>query len=72
MIYRVPALALLEGAYVMSVAVVDGTDSEVYDYHDRSYPFRVSTGKSRRALSTFVSLNGEWRTGSIWNPPSTD
>ena len=66
-VYRVPALALLEGAYLISTAVVDGADSEVYDYHDRAYPFQVSTGKSRERYG-LVSLNGEWRTGATLEP----
>ena len=60
MVYRVPELALLDGAYLVSAAVVDRVDSEVYDYHDRAYPFRVSTGASRERYG-MVTLRGEWQ-----------
>ena len=59
-IYRIPKLALLDGAYLITVAVVDRSDSETYDYHDRAYPFRVSTGTSPERYG-LVTLNGEWR-----------
>lgn len=64
-IYRIPALPLLEGAYAVSAAAVDRADSEIYDYHDRAYPFRVSTGISRERYG-LMTLNGDWRiaTGS--------
>ncbi len=58
--YRIPELTLLEGAYLVSAAVVDRVSSEVYDYHDRIYPFRVSTGASRERYG-MVTLKGEWR-----------
>lgn len=58
--YRIPELTLLEGAYLVSAAVVDRVSSEVYDYHDRSYPFRVSTGTSRERYG-MVTLKGEWQ-----------
>jgi lipopolysaccharide transport system ATP-binding protein len=59
-VYRIPALSLLEGAYTVSVAVVDRGDSEMYDYHDRAYPFRVSTGTSRERFG-MVTLRGDWQ-----------
>jgi ABC-type polysaccharide/polyol phosphate transport system ATPase subunit len=62
-IYRVPILPLLEGTYLVSVAAVDRADSEMYDYHDRAYPFRVASGRSRERYG-FVTLNGEWHTES--------
>ncbi|HYN89380.1 MAG TPA: ABC transporter ATP-binding protein [Ardenticatenaceae bacterium] len=58
-IYRVPSLPLLEGAYELSVAVHNRADSEMYDYHDRAYPFRVFRGKSLERYG-LVSLSGEW------------
>ncbi len=57
--YRVPDLPLLEGAYQLSVAAVDGGDSEVYDYHDRVYAFRVSPGRERERYGV-VTLRGTW------------
>jgi lipopolysaccharide transport system ATP-binding protein len=59
-VYRVHSLDLLEGTYLLSVAVVNGADTETYDYHDRAYTFRVYPGKSRERYG-FVTLNGSWR-----------
>lgn len=39
--YIVPALPLLEGVYNLTVAVVDATNTETYDYRDRLSQFRV-------------------------------
>jgi lipopolysaccharide transport system ATP-binding protein len=58
-VYRVPRLPLLEGGYLLSVAAVDGGDSEVYDYHDRVYSFRVSPGHERERYGV-VTLGGAW------------
>jgi lipopolysaccharide transport system ATP-binding protein len=59
-VFRIPALPLLEGAYDISASVVDRGDSETYDYHDRAYPFRVSPGASRERYG-MVTLSGEWQ-----------
>ena len=37
--YRIPSLPLLEGAYAVSVAATNGTDTEQYDYHRSRLPF---------------------------------
>lgn len=57
--YHIPALPLLEGAYELSVSVVDETMMKIYDYHDRLYPFRVHRGESREIFG-LVTLGGEW------------
>lgn len=62
-IYRIPALTLMEGGYTLSVAATNATDSIIYDYHDRAYPFRVYPGKSLERYG-LVSLNGDWQ----WTP----
>ncbi len=61
--YHIPSLPLLEGAYELSVSVVDGTMMEIYDYHDRLYPFRVYRGDSREVFG-LVTLGGEWSSQS--------
>jgi lipopolysaccharide transport system ATP-binding protein len=59
--YTVPALPLLEGTYYVSVAAHNWEDTEMYDYHDRLYPFRVlPSGGERYGV---VTLKGEWS----WN-----
>jgi lipopolysaccharide transport system ATP-binding protein len=57
--YHIPSLPLLEGAYELSVSIVDETMREIYDYHDRLYPFRVYRGDSREIYG-LVTLGGEW------------
>jgi lipopolysaccharide transport system ATP-binding protein len=58
-VYRVPELSLLEGAFQVSVAVVEAGTSETFDYHDRAYSFRISAGKSRERYGV-MTLGGEW------------
>ncbi len=60
--FTVPDLPLLEGLYHISVAATNHDDTEMYDYHDRCYSFRVvnpfgAVGE-RYGLMT---LRGEWR-----------
>lgn len=64
-VYRIPHLPLLEGAYQVSVAATNASDTEMYDYHDRAYPFLVYPGKSGERYGV-VTLGGEWqwRSGS--------
>jgi lipopolysaccharide transport system ATP-binding protein len=57
--FRIPSLSLLEGAYLVSVASHNREDTEMYDYHDRVYPFRVYPGTSREGYG-LVTLNGDW------------
>lgn len=57
--YHIPSLSLLEGSYVLSVSSHNRSDTELYDYHDRAYPFRVQPGTSREIYG-LVTLNGEW------------
>ena len=73
-IYEMPSLPLLEGSYWLSVSTHNREDSEMYDYHDRAYPFRVHRGASRALWSggagrrvgcrgwnaTEWNLNGTW------------
>lgn len=56
--YTIPALPLLEGVYHICVAVHNWDDSEMYDYHDRLYNFRVLPGRERYGIITIV--NGTW------------
>ena len=57
--YSVDNLFLLEGAYVISAAVVSADDSEMYDYHDRLYPFRVRAIENVDQYGV-VTLGGRW------------
>jgi hypothetical protein len=65
--YTVPALALLEGLYHISVAAADREDTEIYDYHHLAYDFRVlNYGHGNVEKYGLATLNGIWQhtTGS--------
>jgi lipopolysaccharide transport system ATP-binding protein len=59
--YNVPSLPLLEGRYFVSVATHSWEDTEMYDYHDRLYPFQMLHSKGERY--GILSLKGKW----TWN-----
>jgi len=58
-VYRIPSLPLLEGTYLISAAVVNRDDTEMFDYHDRAYKFRVYPGVSSERFG-LVTMRGEW------------
>jgi lipopolysaccharide transport system ATP-binding protein len=57
--YHIAALPLLEGGYTVSAAVVNQSNTETWDYHDRLYEFQVYRGKSKEEYG-LVTLNGAW------------
>jgi ABC-type polysaccharide/polyol phosphate transport system ATPase subunit len=59
--YTIPYLPLLEGLYYFSVAVTNQNDTEMYDYHDRAYPFRVINYIGVREKYGLMTLRGEWQ-----------
>jgi lipopolysaccharide transport system ATP-binding protein len=58
--YRIPAIPLLDGLYFMSVAVVNQDDTEVFDFHGRAYPFRISNRETKEGRRGLVTLDGVW------------
>jgi len=59
--YRIPFLPLLEGLYSISAAVVNRDDSEILDYHDRAYPFRVmNSSGAKQEKYGLMTLQGVW------------
>lgn len=58
-LYQVASLPLLEGVYALSVAVTNAADTEMYDYHDRLYPFRVRASVEEEQYG-LVALGGRW------------
>jgi ABC-type polysaccharide/polyol phosphate transport system ATPase subunit len=57
--YRVDRLPLMEGVYQVSASAHNRADTVMYDYHDRSHPFRVrQVGRGERY--GLVSLRGDW------------
>ena len=60
--YQIDSLPVLEGTYQVSVAAHNREDTEMYDYHDRLYPFQVDgTDGEKYGL---VSLGGRWCLGN--------
>ncbi len=59
--YTIPSLPLLEGLYHISVAAHNQSDTEIYDYHDRRYSFRI-INDDRRVGERYglMTLRGEW------------
>jgi lipopolysaccharide transport system ATP-binding protein len=61
-IYRIPSLPLLEGLYYFTIAVHNHNDTEMFDYHDRAYPFRILNHSSEvQERFGLVTLHGEWQ-----------
>jgi lipopolysaccharide transport system ATP-binding protein len=59
--YTIDHLSLLEGEYKLSVAAISNDDTELFDYHDGLYPFRVDNhGLEHSERFGLVTLNGEW------------
>lgn len=57
--FKIPRLTLLEGLYHISVAIVNRDDTEIFDYHDRAYPFRVVNYGTVERYG-LMTLQGEW------------
>lgn len=57
--FEIPNLPLLSGDYLVSVAVHNRADTEMYDYHDRAYLLRVAPGQTRERYG-LITLNGNW------------
>lgn len=55
--YCVPALPLLAGDYVLSVAIHSEDQSEFYDYHNLYYPFHVEATISAEGV---IHIPGQW------------
>lgn len=60
--YRIPSLPLLEGGYTVSVTAINRLNTEVYDFHDRVYSFRIYPGQTREQYG-LVTLDGDWNVG---------
>jgi len=58
-VYRVDALPLMEGSYMLSVGLHNQADTAMYDYHDRLHAFRVrQVGTGERY--GLVTMKGTW------------
>lgn len=60
--YTIPYLPLLEGLYHFSVAATNHDDTEMFDYHDRIYSFRVvNLNQDIKERYGMITLRGEWK-----------
>jgi hypothetical protein len=62
--FHVPALPLLKGTYVMSVALQDEHGRKVYDCHDRKYSFIVFENTELPYEAGAVHIDGSWKASS--------
>lgn len=61
-VYTIPSIPLMEGMYLLSVALVNRMGNVMLDYHDRYYNFRVNNrGHDVRERYGVMTMNGEWR-----------
>ena len=59
---EIPCLTWLDGKYFVSVAVTDWADTEIFDYHNRLYPFRIDNrGTNMHERYGLMTAGGEWR-----------
>ncbi|MGC9349624.1 MAG: ABC transporter ATP-binding protein [Anaerolineae bacterium] len=68
--YIIPSLELLAGTYFVSAAVVNDLNTEIYDYHDRLYKFRVFRGACRERYG-MITMRGQWQIDNT-EPPVAD
>ena len=61
--YTVSELPLLDGLYAVSAAVHNWEDTEIFDYHDRLYSFRVLPGEEEKY--GIVTLDGHWTEAAV-------
>jgi lipopolysaccharide transport system ATP-binding protein len=62
--FRVPALPLLKGTFVVTVALQDEHGRKVYDCHDRKYSFIVFENTELSFEAGAVHIDGVWTTRS--------
>jgi lipopolysaccharide transport system ATP-binding protein len=61
--YHIPELPLLDGLYYVTVAATNAEDTELYDYHDRAYSFRVvNQGNGTQERYGLMTMQGHWGT----------
>ena len=62
--FRIERLALVPGAYDVTVAIHDDTGTHPFDFRDKVLRFNVELGTPRESWG-IVSLGGEWVTGAV-------
>ena len=69
--YHVPTLPFLNGGYQVSVAVVNQSDTETFDYYDRTIQFYVYPGASQETYG-ILTLNGVWCNDTVEKPEKVE
>lgn len=61
--FCIPRLPLLEGLYHVSVAIHNQEDTEMYDFHDHAYAFRVTNAPNSNIKEKYgiITLQGIWQ-----------
>lgn len=60
--YRIPGLPFISGTYLVTVAVINQSDTETYDYRDRVAEFEMYPGTSDEHYG-LLNLGGSWMVG---------
>jgi ABC-type polysaccharide/polyol phosphate transport system ATPase subunit len=59
--FTIPYLPLLEGLYFVTVAALNESDTEIFDFHDHAYAFRVvNRGGAVRETYGLMTVRGDW------------
>ncbi len=62
--YRIEALPLLPGKYLLTTAIHDSRRALAYDYHENAYAFRVIPGGATHETDGFIAFPAHWE----WHP----
>lgn len=61
-VYKIPAIPLMEGLYQLSVALVNRDGNKMLDYQDHFYTFRINNrGHDVSEKYGLMTVHGEWR-----------
>ncbi|MHB9032270.1 MAG: ABC transporter ATP-binding protein [Anaerolineae bacterium] len=58
--YRIESLPLLEGSYSITAAIHDESESQVYDYQQCYYPFKVHLGNVKERYGLLYISGSKW------------
>lgn len=59
--YHIDKLPLLEGSYLITAAIHNATESEVYDYQQCYYPFQVRLGRVKERYGLLYIPGTHWQ-----------
>ncbi len=59
--FVIPDLPLLQGTYLLTVAIVPSSGKGAYDFHHQIYSFRIAPSAQRREEHGTVNIPSHWR-----------